>query len=223
VLSDARAEAETLKSQVADLTTRLQNQQAELDTARQDLEQAQPASAASTQPVSDAKAQAAAGEDREAGAAEIAALQTAGPDTDGDGITDAMDLCPETQQGAAVEPTGCVAGAAIDLDGVTFSDDGYELSDEARRVLDPVAEILRQHSDLRFQVAAHTDARGDPAHNQWLSLQRAQTVRDYLVAKGVDARHIGAVGYGGQRQPVADSATSEGQQTNQRVEIRSLR
>jgi len=133
-----------------------------------------------------------------------------------------MDLCPATQRGAAVEPTGCVTGAAIDLDGVTFSDDGYELSDEARRALDRVAKILRQHSDLRLQVAGHTGAQGDPAHNQWLSLQRAQTVRDYLVAQGVDARHIGAVGYGGQR-PITDSATSEGQQANQRIEIRSLR
>jgi outer membrane protein OmpA-like peptidoglycan-associated protein len=216
------AQRDQLRSDLASREEQLAALQSELQTTGQGLQKAQTESATASEATSDAKARTAAGEGPEAGAAEIAALQTAGPDTDGDGITDAVDLCPGTQQGAVVEPTGCVAGAAVNLDGVTFSDDGYELTDEARLTLDRVAAIIRQHSGLRLQVAGHTDAQGDPAHNQWLSLQRAQTVRDYLVAQGVDARHIGAVGYGGQR-PIADSATSEGQQTNQRVELRSLR
>jgi len=216
------AERDQLRSDLAGREEQLAALQSELQTARQALQQAQTETATSSEATSDVKTRTVASEGPETGAAEIAALQTAGPDTDGDGITDAMDLCPETRQGATVEPTGCVAGAAIDLDGVTFSHDGYELTDEARLALDRVAAIIRQHSDLRLQVVGRTDAQGDTARNQWLSLQRAQTVRDYLVAQGVDARHIGAVGYGGQR-PIADSATSEGQQTNQRVEIRSLR
>jgi OOP family OmpA-OmpF porin len=53
-------------------------------------------------------------------------------------------------------------------------------------------------------------------------MQRAEAVRDYLVAQGVNPRHIGATGYGGQR-PIADNNTVEGLQNNRRVELRRLR
>jgi OOP family OmpA-OmpF porin len=262
-LSESKTQAETLRNEVAELRTQLENQQtalqdaekrladviaerdglqADLAARNQELTQAQAALTTVQSEVDELRqartaatevvaapaagapdsAQPAAGETLDAGTAEIAALQTAGPDSDGDGVPDSMDLCRETRQGVAVESTGCADGVAISLDGVTFSSDSYELTDEARRSLDRVAGILAQHSDLRLQVAGHTNAKADPAHNQWLSLQRAQAVRDYLVAQGVDPAHIGAVGYGSQR-PIADNTTREGQRMNQRIELRSLR
>jgi len=157
----------------------------------------------------------------EVAAVEIAALQTTGPDSDGDTIPDRADLCGETRQGITVDATGCADGVAINLQGVNFLYDSHELTPEAQHILDRVADILSKQPDLRLEVAGHTDAQGDPAYNQWLSLKRAEAVRDYMVAQGVNPNHIGAGGYGGQR-PIADNTTKEGLRMNRRVELRRL-
>jgi outer membrane protein OmpA-like peptidoglycan-associated protein len=163
----------------------------------------------------------AASEGFDAGIAEVAAPQTTTTDTDGDGVPDSIDLCPETQHGIAVESTGCAAGVAINLDGVNFFYNSHELTDEARGILDRVADIIIQQPELRLEVAGHTDATGNPTYNQELSMQRAETVRDYLVTQGANPRYIGAAGYGGQR-PIADNTTPEGLEKNRRVELRVL-
>jgi OOP family OmpA-OmpF porin len=147
--------------------------------------------------------------------------QASSTDTDGDGVSDDLDLCPGTQQGLTVESTGCAPGTAINLEGVNFLYNSYDLTREAREILDRVANRISQHPDLRLEVAGHTDATGDPSYNQYLSLRRAEAVRDYLVAQGVNPKHIGAAGYGGQR-PIADNATIEGLRMNRRVELRPL-
>jgi OOP family OmpA-OmpF porin len=142
-------------------------------------------------------------------------------DADGDGIADDRDLCPGTTQINNVDSTGCDPGAAIKLEGVNFLYDSHELTADAQRILARVAAVIGQHPDLRLQVAGHTDATGDPAYNQFLSMQRAEAVMDYLVAQGVKRDHIGAVGYGGQR-PIADNDTLEGLRKNRRVELRRM-
>jgi OOP family OmpA-OmpF porin len=167
------------------------------------------------------KSEPAASEGYDAGAAKVAAQQIATTDTDEDGISDSIDLCPETKPGIAVESTGCTTGEAINLSGVNFLYNSHELTDRARDILDRVAAIINQQPDLRLEVAGHTDATGDSTYNQWLSLQRAETVMNYLVDQGVNPKHIGAAGYGGLR-PIADNTTSEGMQVNRRVELRPL-
>jgi outer membrane protein OmpA-like peptidoglycan-associated protein len=142
-------------------------------------------------------------------------------DTDRDGIPDSNDLCPATPEAVAVEPTGCAAHATIPLDGVNFRYNSHELTDEARLVLDRLAGILDRQADLRLEVAGHTDSQGNAAYNQWLSQQRAQAVREYLISRGLGAENISARGYGAQ-QPVADNKTVAGLVRNRRVELRSL-
>ena len=163
----------------------------------------------------------AASEEPDTGTAEETALQNTTTDTDEDAVPDSIDLCPETQRDIAVDSTGCAAGVAINLEGVNFLYDSHELTGEAQGILDRVAGIIIQQPQLRLQIAGHTDATGDPAYNQELSMQRAEAVRDYLVAQGVNPRYIGAVGYGGQR-PIAENTTLEGLRKNRRVELRVL-
>ena len=234
-LSAAKAQIETLKNELTELRAQLESQkttlldaeqtlaaeidkrdglQANLTTCSQELTQAQ-AALTDAQSVEDALRQA------PPTAAGIAALQTATTDTDEDGVPDSIDLCPETQHGITVESTGCAVGVAINLDGVNFLYNSHELTDKARGILDRVAETIIQQPELHLEVAGHTDATGDPAYNQELSMQRAEAVRDYLVAQGANPRYIGAAGYGGQR-PIADNATLEGLQKNRRVELRVL-
>jgi len=219
-------ERDRLRSDLADRDEQLATLNKELQTAREALQQAKSETTTSAEELTQAPAalttaqsEMAAGETLEVDAVEVAALQIAGPDADQDGVADSIDLCLETQQGIAVESTGCAADVAIKLEGVNFGYNSHELTEEAQRILDRVADILSQNTDLHLQVAGHTDAQGDPAYNQWLSLQRAQAVRDYLVAQGVDSAHIGAAGYGGE-QPIADNTTKEGLRMNRRVELR---
>jgi outer membrane protein OmpA-like peptidoglycan-associated protein len=100
-----------------------------------------------------------------------------------------------------------------------FHSDSRELTDAAQRSLDRVAGILNQLSELRLEVAGHTGTSGDPSFNQWLSLQRAEAVVDYLVARGVSQERLSAAGYGGQ-QPVTSETTPEGMRMNRRIELR---
>lgn len=219
------------KKTLADVIAERDQLQADLASKDLELSQAQIALAAAP-PEADETSQldsqtveaivpATTGEVSAADAVELAALQIASSDTDQDGVADNIDLCIETAQGIAVESTGCAADVAINLKGVNFRYNSHELTDEAQLILDRVADTLSLHADLRLEVAGHTDSRGDPAYNQWLSLQRAQTVRDYLVTKGVNPSHIGAAGYGGE-QPIADNTTKEGLYMNRRVELRSV-
>jgi outer membrane protein OmpA-like peptidoglycan-associated protein len=220
-LAEVIAERDGLQADLAVRNQELTQAQAALTTAQSEANELRQTGSAATE-VADIVVTPAPGDQPKPVAVEIAALQTTAPDTDKDGVPNSIDLCRETQQGVVVESTGCAASVPINLEGVNFDDNSHELTDEARATLDGVANILSRHSDLHLQVVGHTNAQGDPAHNQRLSLQRAETVRNYLVAQGVNPGHIGAVGYGGQR-PIADNTTSEGLQKNRRVELRSLR
>ena len=153
------------------------------------------------------------------GTADVATLQIT--DTDDDGIPDSDDLCLDTNQNDEVDSTGCATGVAINLEDVNFLYNSHKLTIKARRILSHVADILIKLPDMHLEVAGHTDSQGDPSYNQWLSLKRAEIVRDYLIERGVGADRIDAAGYGGQR-PIANNSTRQGLRTNRRVELRRL-
>jgi outer membrane protein OmpA-like peptidoglycan-associated protein len=87
--------------------------------------------------------------------------------------------------------------------------------------LDILADVLRRYPALRVEVGGHTDDRGSDATNDALSQRRAEAVRDYLVASGVAASRLSAVGYG-ERRPVATNANDTGRALNRRVEFMVL-
>jgi OOP family OmpA-OmpF porin len=107
----------------------------------------------------------------------------------------------------------------VSLQGVKFRYDSSELTDESRAILDRVAAVLRKQTHIRHEVAGHTDSQGDAAYNLRLSQRRAETVRNYLISRGVDAGNLKAHGYGG-LQPIADNSTWAGLVSNRRVELR---
>jgi outer membrane protein OmpA-like peptidoglycan-associated protein len=86
----------------------------------------------------------------------------------------------------------------------------------------PVVDIMKQNPDIRkVRVEGHTDSKGSDAYNIKLSQRRANAVRDYLIAHGVEADRLVAVGYG-ETRPVADNGTAEGRARNRRVEFTIL-
>jgi outer membrane protein OmpA-like peptidoglycan-associated protein len=83
---------------------------------------------------------------------------------------------------------------------------------------DVAAALTKQDTESKINVEGFTDSQGDASYNQELSQRRAQTVRDYLVSRGISSDRVTAQGFGLTR-PVADNASPEGRANNRRVEI----
>lgn len=102
---------------------------------------------------------------------------------------------------------------------VQFKLGSAELLPDSFGLLDEVAAVMRDNSQIeRVQIEGHTDATGSAKINKKLSKERAESVRAYLVKKGIEAGRMVAVGFGPDR-PIADNATPEGQEANRRVEF----
>jgi OOP family OmpA-OmpF porin len=142
-------------------------------------------------------------------------------DSDGDGIVNGKDRCPETALGVKVDARGCQLKDVIVLEDVRFATDSAELISHSEKALDEMVDTLKRYRDLRMEVAGHTDRRGPRRYNLSLSQRRAETVRNYLIAKGISADRLTAKGYGPDK-PVADNTTPRGQAANRRVELRIL-
>ena len=87
-------------------------------------------------------------------------------------------------------------------DRVFFDTDSTELSGQARATLDHQAEWLNHYANYAFTVEGHADERGTREYNIALGARRAQTVRDYLISRGVAAQRMHTISYGKER-PVA--------------------
>ncbi|MDB5970047.1 MAG: hypothetical protein JWQ90_2497 [Hydrocarboniphaga sp.] len=163
-------------------------------------------------------------------------------DSDGDGVADALDMCPGTpagtsvdsrgcplplppppcktpEPGAKVDLRGCTVGDVIVLRGVNFEFDKARLTVNAETILEGVASELIARPDIKVEVSGHTDSKGSDSYNQELSERRAQSVVDYLTAHGIDAARLTSKGLG-ETQPLADNDTDEGRELNRRVELR---
>jgi OOP family OmpA-OmpF porin len=151
-------------------------------------------------------------------------------DSDGDGVTDDKDKCPNTPKGEKVNAEGCPLPPAttptpptpepkkLILEGVNFDNDKATLRPEAIGILDQAAATLKEWGEVKVEVAGHTDSVASDAYNLQLSDRRANSVRDYLISRGVAADRLTAKGYG-ESMPIADNTTEEGRAKNRRVEL----
>jgi outer membrane protein OmpA-like peptidoglycan-associated protein len=109
-------------------------------------------------------------------------------------------------------------GLVAELSGVQFATGKATLNPRARETLARFSGVLASYPGLKLSVEGHTDSTGSLATNEKLSLERAITVRDYLIAQGVPASAMDVAGFG-PSQPLADNETKEGRERNRRVEI----
>ncbi|WP_212002878.1 OmpA family protein [Chitinophaga sp. HK235] len=158
-------------------------------------------------------------------------------DSDGDGVSDYFDKCPNTPANTRVDGSGCPLPEPV----VVKKEEKIVITEEDNRIvkeaiqnlefdfakasikphsypaLDRVAELLTR-KNLNLKLSGHTDNVGSKERNLALSRERAEAVKTYLVSKGVNASKIEAVGYG-MSQPIASNKTAAGRQKNRRVEF----
>jgi OOP family OmpA-OmpF porin len=89
---------------------------------------------------------------------------------------------------------------------------------ESQSIVDQIFDLLKNDLTLKVSIEGHTDNVGDAAANKKLSDDRAKSVMDALIAKGIDKTRLTSTGWG-QEKPVADNRTEEGRAKNRRVEI----
>src|SRR5579884_4144379 len=124
----------------------------------------------------------------------------------------------QQQLNAILQTRDSARGLIVNMSDVLFDTNKYTLKPGAREKLAKVAGILLAYPDLKVQVEGYTDSTGTPEYNQQLSERRAMTVRDYLVAQGINLNNVTAQGFG-QNDPVASNATAAGRQQNRRVQM----
>jgi OOP family OmpA-OmpF porin len=140
-------------------------------------------------------------------------------------VTDNADRCPGTPAGVSVDAIGCFK--EVTLRGMVFEFDSEALTAETRGMLDGlVSELRTRPADIvagtKIAVEGYTDSVGSDAYNQGLSERRAQSVRQYLVDKGLSPSMVVASG-SGESNPVASNDTAEGRSQNRRVVIKATR
>ncbi|WP_259068338.1 OmpA family protein [Mucilaginibacter sp. X4EP1] len=151
-------------------------------------------------------------------------------DSDGDGVSDQFDKCPNTPAGTVVDGSGCpivfpkpdtIKAAAVSAvtpySNIQFEFDSSVLKTSSYPVLDATSADLRSNSSV-VTLAGYASSEGTAAHNLRLSKDRANSVKTYLVNSGVDAKRLKVKGLG-ETHPIADNSTEDGRVLNRRVEF----
>ncbi len=108
-----------------------------------------------------------------------------------------------------------------ELTGVTFEAGKSTLVPSSLKTLNQAIDGLKRNGTARIEVEGHTSSEGGEEFNQKLSEDRANSVRDYMISKGIAANRVTAVGYG-YSKPRAGNDTESGRAQNRRIEIRLL-
>ncbi|WP_448519188.1 PorP/SprF family type IX secretion system membrane protein [Rhodoflexus sp.] len=119
-------------------------------------------------------------------------------------------------------PAGWQKNQKFILRGLKFKKGSDVIQSGSFKELDALADILRQYTSVKIEVAGHTDNTGDPRMNLELSQARANAVKAYLEKSGIAAERVRAVGYGDQRPIASNDQELEGRELNRRVEIEVL-
>lgn len=101
---------------------------------------------------------------------------------------------------------------------VLFDFNKYEVKNKVKGSLNTLAKALEENPDIRIKIDGYTDFIGSEGYNLDLSVKRANSIKNYLVNRGVNSSNISIEGYGKQN-PIANNATAAGRAKNRRVEF----
>lgn len=152
--------------------------------------------------------------------APVAPVVPAPVDTDGDGVTDDLDQCPNTPAGVVVDEKGCPKEVVEDLKmelRVFFDVNKSNIKDQYKPEIAKVAEKLKEFPTANAKLEGHTDNTGPRKLNERLSLARANAVKTMLTNEyGIAAERMSTEGFAWDR-PIAPNNTAEGRAMNRRV------
>jgi len=146
------------------------------------------------------------------------------PDSDGDGLNDEEDKCPhlagpKENQGCPIIPDEVKKKVDFAAHNILFVTGSYKLVASSNKGLNDVVKILNDNPDMKLAIDGHTDNVGSDPMNQTLSENRANTVKTYIIGKGISESRITSAGHG-ETMPIADNKTATGRQKNRRVELK---
>lgn len=107
------------------------------------------------------------------------------------------------------------------MDGIYFDFNKATLKTESDKAILSTAALMQTYSDLVLSVHGHTDAEGSDSYNLKLSAERAASVRDAIIAKGIESARLLSKGYG-ESEAIASNDTDEGRSENRRVELHKV-
>lgn len=149
------------------------------------------------------------------------------PDRDGDGVLDKDDKCPDVK--GTVANKGCpeVSDEVIKklndyAKTILFDTNKASFKAQTLPVLQSIAAILKEYPSSNFSIEGHTDSDGTDAHNQKLSEDRANAVKNYLIEQGIASSRLSSVGYG-ESKPIDTNKTKAGKANNRRTEVKLVR
>ncbi|WP_372474009.1 thrombospondin type 3 repeat-containing protein [Capnocytophaga sp. ARDL2] len=149
------------------------------------------------------------------------------PDMDGDGVPDKDDECPSVAGPASNK--GCPEVKAETIKKlndygkvILFNTGKFTFQQSSYKVLDSMAEIMKEFPNAKFAIEGHTDSTGSDKINQPLSANRANAVKEYLISKGISANRLTSEGFGSSK-PVDTNATAAGRANNRRTEVRLVK
>ncbi len=142
-------------------------------------------------------------------------------DTDGGTVDDLTEIKKETDPLNGDDDLVAV-GVPIILEGITFEIGRSYIKPESESVLNQSLNTLIDYPDITIEIAGHTDNTGSKSINQRLSIQRAESVRNWLIRNGINPKRVSVKGYGPDR-PVATNDTVEGRQKNRRIELKRIK
>jgi OmpA-OmpF porin, OOP family len=147
------------------------------------------------------------------------------PDTDGDGVADIDDRCPNAK--GTSENKGCPEITKADIVRITyigskifFENNSDKLKVASLSQLDELTAILNRYEGASLTIEGHTDSVGADDFNMTLSQKRSDSVKQYLIGKGISGTRLTGIGYG-ETKPVADNKTALGKAKNRRVELKT--
>jgi OOP family OmpA-OmpF porin len=135
-------------------------------------------------------------------------------DSDGDGVTDDIDRCPDTPVGAPVNDKGCWI-----VDNVEFDFNKFNIKSQFVPTLVEIADVMKDNPMLTVRINGHTDNIGSEKYNMELGLKRALAARQFLIDQGVGAERISTDSFGYSR-PAATNGTEWGRARNRRDEFK---
>ncbi len=150
------------------------------------------------------------------------------PDNDGDGVADLDDFCPNTPGVNGGDKPGCPKKNSL----IVVTEHEIRITQQIQfefnksvirpgisfKILDEVVGVLNDNPKINLEVQGHTDNVGSDQYNMKLSQSRADSVRAYLVSKGIAPFRLVSKGYGFHR-PLVDNTTASNRELNRRVQF----